>query len=78
LYLLPVYPIIVVLVWLGVGIRWWYVVSIYTKEQYKKLQKKIDQKLDYDENSERKKAIMLPDIRAKVSHVIAPHGFAWY
>jgi hypothetical protein len=65
-------------VWLGVAIRQCYVLSKCTKEQYKGLQKKIDQKPNYDENSERRKAIMLPDIGAKASHVIAPHAFAWY
>ncbi|MGH9992559.1 MAG: hypothetical protein ACREAZ_07945 [Nitrososphaera sp.] len=44
-------PIIVVLVWLGVGIRQWYVLSKWTKkyERYKELQRKLDEKLDYDD-----------------------------
>lgn len=52
----PVIPIAVVLVWLGVGIRQWYVLSKWTKKyaQYKAMQKKIDEKLDYDENNEDK------------------------
>ena len=45
-------PIIAVLVWLGVGIRQWLVLSKWTKkyELYKKLQKKIDEKLDFDDD----------------------------
>ncbi len=41
-----------VLFWLGVGIRQWFVFSKWTKKykQYKDLQKKIDEKLDYDED----------------------------
>ena len=41
-----------VLVWIGIGIRQWFVLSKWTKKyrQYKELQKKIDEKLDYDEN----------------------------
>ncbi|HKX82012.1 MAG TPA: hypothetical protein VJL54_07115 [Nitrososphaera sp.] len=48
----PIIPIVVVLVWLGVGIRQWYLLSKWTKkyEQYKALQKKIDEKLDYDDD----------------------------
>jgi hypothetical protein len=39
-----------VLFWLGIGIRQWFVFSKWTKKykQYKDLQKKIDEKLDYD------------------------------
>lgn len=45
-------PIIAILVWLGVGIRQWLVLSKWTKkyELYKKSQKKIDEKLDYDDD----------------------------
>jgi hypothetical protein len=52
----PIIPIVVVLVWLGVGIRQWYLLSKWTKKyaQYKAMQKKIDEKLDYDENNENK------------------------
>lgn len=41
-----------VLVWIGIGIRQWFVLSKWTKKyrQYKELQKKIDEKLDYDED----------------------------
>lgn len=41
-----------VLVWIGVGIRQWFVLSKWTKKykQYKELQKKVDEKLDYDED----------------------------
>src|SRR5215467_4874491 len=43
-------PILVFLVWLGIGIRQWFVLSKWTKkyERYKELQKKVDEKLDYD------------------------------
>ena len=43
-------PILIFLVWLGIGIRQWFVLSKWTKkyERYKELQKKIDEKLDYD------------------------------
>lgn len=46
-----------VLVWIGIGIRQWFVLSKWTKKykQYKELQKKIDEKLDYDENDESKR-----------------------
>ncbi len=44
-----------VLVWIGIGIRQWFVLSKWTKKykQYKELQKKIDEKLDYDEDEEK-------------------------
>jgi hypothetical protein len=43
-------PILIFVVWLGIGIRQWFVLSKWTKryERYKELQKKIDEKLDYD------------------------------
>jgi len=43
-------PIIIFFVWLGIGIRQWFVLTKWTKkyERYKELQKKIDEKLDYD------------------------------
>ena len=43
-------PILIFLIWLGIGIRQWLVLSKWTKkyERYKELQKKIDEKLDYD------------------------------
>jgi hypothetical protein len=43
-------PIIIFLVWLGIGIRQWFVLSKWTKkyERYKELQRKIDEKLDYE------------------------------
>lgn len=43
-------PILIFIVWLGIGIRQWFVLSKWTKryERYKELQKKIDEKLDYD------------------------------
>ena len=43
-------PILIFMVWLGIGIRQWFVLSKWTKryERYKELQKKIDEKLGYD------------------------------
>ena len=43
-------PILIFIVWLAIGIRQWFVLSKWTKryERYKELQKKIDEKLDYD------------------------------
>jgi hypothetical protein len=43
-------PILVFLVWLGIGIRQWFVLSKWTKkyERYRELQRKVDEKLDYD------------------------------
>ena len=45
-------PILVSLVWLGIGIRQWFVLSKWSKkyERYKELQKRIDAKLDYVNN----------------------------
>jgi hypothetical protein len=45
-----VVPILVFLVWLGIGIRQWFVLSKWTKkyERYKELQRKVDEKLNYD------------------------------
>ncbi len=46
-----------VLVWIGIGIRQWFVLSKWTKKykQYKELQRKIDEKLDYDEDNDSEK-----------------------
>ncbi|MFL6338578.1 MAG: hypothetical protein ACJ718_05665 [Nitrososphaeraceae archaeon] len=43
-------PILIFIIWFGIGIRQWFVLSKWTKryERYKELQKKIDEKLDYD------------------------------
>lgn len=45
-------PILVSLVWLGIGIRQWFVLSKWSKkyERYKELQKRIDAELDYGDN----------------------------
>jgi hypothetical protein len=47
-------PILIFIVWLGIGIRQWLVLSKWTKryERYKELQKKIDEKLDYDSSDD--------------------------
>jgi len=45
-------PILIFIIWLAIGIRQWFVLSKWTKryERYKQLQKKIDEKLDYEDN----------------------------
>lgn len=47
---LPVIAAAVFLVWLGVGIRQWIVFSKWTQKYrlYKELQKKLDERLDFD------------------------------
>ena len=46
-------PLIVILVWLGIGIRQWFVLSKWTNkyEHYKELQEKINKKLDEDDKN---------------------------
>ena len=46
-----VIPFLISLIWLGIGIRQWFVLSKWTKkyERYKELQKKIDEKLSDDD-----------------------------
>jgi cell division protein FtsL len=48
--------IVFVLAWVVIGIRQWFVLSKWTQryELYKELQKKIDEKLDYDEDNNEK------------------------
>jgi hypothetical protein len=50
-------PILISLVWLGIGIRQWFVLSKWSKkyERYKELQRKVDEKLDYDNDDKGKK-----------------------
>ena len=50
-------PILVSLIWLGIGIRQWFVLSKWSKkyERYKELQKRVDEKLDYDNDDEGKR-----------------------
>jgi hypothetical protein len=47
-------PPVISLVWLGIGIRQWFILSKWTKkyERYKELQEKIDKKLDDDDKNE--------------------------
>jgi hypothetical protein len=49
-----VIPFLISLIWLGIGIRQWFVLSKWTKkyERYKELQKNIDAKLSDDDNSD--------------------------
>jgi hypothetical protein len=50
-------PFLISIIWLGIGIWQWFVLSKWSKkyERYRELQKKIDEKLDYDNNEEGKK-----------------------
>jgi hypothetical protein len=50
-------PILVSLAWLGIGIRQWFMLSRWSKkyERYKELQKRVDEKLDDDDNDNRGK-----------------------
>ena len=52
--IVQVVVIATILFWLGIGIRQWFVFSKWTKKykQYKDLQKKIDEKLDYDDDKD--------------------------
>ena len=45
-------PILISRIWLGIGIRQWFVLSKWSKkyERYRELQKRIDEKLDYGNN----------------------------
>src|ERR671910_1849351 len=47
-------PFLISLIWLGIGIRQWFVLSKWTKkyERYKELQKRVDEKLDYDNDDD--------------------------
>ena len=47
----PLIPVIIVIVWLGIGIRQWFVLSKWDKKykRYKELQKKIDKDLGKDD-----------------------------
>jgi hypothetical protein len=49
-------PILIFLIWLGIGIRQWFVLSKWAKryKHYKELQEKIDKKLDSDDNNDTK------------------------
>jgi len=48
---LPLIPVIVFIVWLGIGIRQWFVLSKWDKKykKYRELQKKIDKDLGKDD-----------------------------
>lgn len=47
-------PFLISLIWLGIGIWQWFVLSKWTKkyERYKELQKKIDEKLSDNDNAD--------------------------
>lgn len=53
-WLVRIIPFIIAMIWLGVGIRQWFVLNKWTKkyEHYKELQKKLDEKLG-DEDKEK-------------------------
>ena len=50
-------PIVLVVVWLGVGLRQWLILNKWTAkyEAYKELQRKIDEKLDFEKDEGEKK-----------------------
>ena len=52
-FVIPVVYSVVFLAWLGVGIRQWIVFSKWTQKYrlYKELQKKIDERLDFDKRA---------------------------
>jgi len=52
-------PLVISLVWLGIGVRQWFVLSKWTKkyEHYKELQEKIDKKLDEDDKSDNSNSV---------------------
>lgn len=52
-FVIPVVYFAVFLFWLGVGIRQWIVFSKWTQKYrlYKELQKKLDERLDFDKHS---------------------------
>jgi len=49
---LRIIPLVISAVWLGIGIRQWFVLSEWTKkyQRYKKLQDEVDRKLGDDKN----------------------------
>ncbi len=53
---LPLIPVIVVIVWLGIGIRQWFVLSKWDKKykKYKELQEKVNEELEKDDKPEYK------------------------
>lgn len=50
-------PLIISAVWLGIGIRQWFVLSKWTKkyDRYKELQEKVDKKLDDEQKDDEEK-----------------------
>ena len=50
----PLIPIIIVIGWLAIGIRQWFVLSKWDKryKRYKELQKKVDEKLENDDDDD--------------------------
>jgi hypothetical protein len=50
-------PFLISIIWLGIGVWQWFVLSKWSKkyERYKELQKKIDKKLEDDNNDEGRK-----------------------
>ncbi|MFZ0326670.1 MAG: hypothetical protein WAL66_05140 [Nitrososphaeraceae archaeon] len=45
-------PFLISVIWLGIGVRQWFVLSSWTKKYrlYREMQSKIDEKLDFDQN----------------------------
>jgi energy-coupling factor transporter transmembrane protein EcfT len=55
-FMIPVVTVLVFLVWLGVGIRQWIVFSKWKHkyQEYKALQKKLEESLDFEKSDEQK------------------------
>ena len=55
-FVIPVVTVLVFLVWLGVGIRQWIVFSKWKHkyQEYKALQKKLEESLDFEKSDEQK------------------------
>jgi energy-coupling factor transporter transmembrane protein EcfT len=55
-FVIPLVTVLVFLVWLGVGIRQWIVFSKWKRkyQEYKALQKKLEESLDFEKSNEQK------------------------
>jgi energy-coupling factor transporter transmembrane protein EcfT len=55
-FVIPLVTVLVFLVWLGVGIRQWIVFSKWKRkyQEYKALQKKLEESLDFEKSDEQK------------------------
>jgi hypothetical protein len=53
---IPIIAVTVFVIWLGVGIRQWIVLSRWKRkyQQYKELQKKLDERLDFEKDEQKR------------------------